>query len=124
MQTLNQTKQRISEDSQHCLPEWKIPLMDFVDDFRYYRDPQMIAEPFALGDERDERVNALLAATAEQLCAELKLAVPLWIRAVPAVREPWFVSGMESLKAIALVESPLPFRLRKLFVLENFLARA
>lgn len=117
MQTLNQTKQRMSEDPQH----WAIPLMDFVDDFRYYRDPQMIAEPFAMGDER---MDALLAATAEQLCGELKLAVPPWIRAVPAVREPWFVSGMESLKAIALVESPLPFRLRKLFVLENFLARA
>jgi hypothetical protein len=68
-------------------------------------------------------MDALLAATAEQLCHELKLAPPPWIQAVPAVREPWFVSGMESLKAISLVESPLPFRLRKLFVLENFLSR-
>jgi hypothetical protein len=42
---------------------------------------------------------------------------------VPAPHDPWFVSGMESLKAIALVESPLPFRLRKIFVLENFLSR-
>jgi hypothetical protein len=30
---------------------------------------------------------------------------------------------MESLKAIALVESPLPFRIRKVFVLANFLSR-
>ncbi len=116
MLTLKQVKQHITDDPQH----WAIHLMDFVDDFRYYRNPQMLAEPFALNDER---VDALLAATAEQLCHELKLAVPLWIQAVPAVREPWFVSGMESLKAIALVESPLPFRLRKVFVLENFLSR-
>jgi hypothetical protein len=30
---------------------------------------------------------------------------------------------MENLKAIALVESPLRFRIRKIFVLENFLNR-
>ncbi|MEO6724156.1 MAG: hypothetical protein ABIU20_07830 [Blastocatellia bacterium] len=116
MLTLKQARQQINDDPQH----WAIHLMDFVDDFRCYRDPQMIAEPFEL---TDERMDALLAATAEQLCEELKLAVPSWIRAVPAVREPWFVSGMENLKAITLVESPLPFRLRKVFVLENFLSR-
>ena len=92
--------------------------MDFVDDFRYYRDQRMIEEPFELDDER---FDALLAATAEQLCYELKINPPEWILAVPAPRDPWFVSGMESLKSIALVESPLPFRLRKIFVLENFL---
>jgi len=117
MLTLKQVKQQISAEPQH----WAIHLMDFVDNFRFYRDPQMLAEPFVLDDER---LDALLAATAEQLCYELKLAVPRWIQAVPAVREPWFVAGMESLKAISLVESPLPFRLRKIFVLDNFLSRA
>ena len=116
MLTLKQVKQQITDDPQH----WATHLMDFVDDFRYYRAAQMLVEPFALNDER---IDALLAATAEQLCHELKLAVPPWIQAVPAVRDPWFVSGMENLKAISLVESPLPFRMRKLFVLENFLAR-
>lgn len=116
MLTVKQVKQQISGDPQN----WTIYLMDFVDNFRYYREPQMIAEPFTLSDER---MDALLAATAEQLCAELKIEPPQWLRLIPAVRDPWFVSGMESLKAIALVESPLPFRLRKLFVLENFLSR-
>ena len=63
------------------------------------------------------------AATAEQLRYELKFKPPEWILAVSAPRDPWFVSKVESLKAIALVESPLPFRLRKIFVLENFLSR-
>ncbi len=116
MLTLKQVKQQINDDPRN----WALHLMDFVDDFRYYRDPQMIAEPFTLSDER---IDALLAATAEQLCAELKIEPLQWLRLVPAVRDPWFVSGMENLKAIALVESPLPFRLRKLFVLENFLTR-
>jgi hypothetical protein len=80
----------------------------------------MIEEPFELNDER---FDALLAATAEALCSELNIKPPAWILAVPPVRRAWFVSGMESLKAIALVESPLPFRMRKIFVLENFLSR-
>jgi hypothetical protein len=94
--------------------------MDFVDDFRYYRDPKMIDEPFELDDER---FDALLAATAEQLCEEMNIKTPEWILRVPAPHDPWFVGEMESLKAIAIVESPLPFRIRKLFVLENFLSR-
>src|SRR5262245_53743089 len=116
MTTLKQVKQEIAADPGN----WFIYLMDFVDDFRRRRDPRMIEEPFELSDER---FDALLAATAEQLCVELELEPPEWILAVPAVRRAWFVSGMESLKAIALVESPLPFRMRKVFVLENFLSR-
>jgi hypothetical protein len=48
---------------------------------------------------------------------------PEWVLNVPACKDPWFVSGIENLKAIALVESPLFFRIRKIFVLENFLTR-
>jgi hypothetical protein len=116
MLTLNQVKKRIKDDPNN----WRVYLMDFVDDFRHYRDLQMIDQPFGLDDER---FDALLAATAEQLCNELKIKTPVWILSVPAPRDPWFVSEIESLKAIAIVESPLPFRIRKLFVLENFLSR-
>jgi hypothetical protein len=94
--------------------------MDFADDFRYYKDPTAIAEPI---DLTNERFDALLASTAEYLCDELGLDVPEWILRVPVCKDPWFVSGMEDLKAIALVESPLRFRIRKIFVLENFLSR-
>lgn len=116
MATLKQVKQQITADPKN----WFIYLMDFVDEFRRRRDVRMIEEPFELNDER---FDALLAATAEELCSELNIKPPAWILAVPAVRRAWFVSGMESLKAIALVESPLPFRMRKIFVLENFLSR-
>jgi hypothetical protein len=37
---------------------------------------------------------------------------------------PWFVAGVENLKASALVESPVQFRRNNVFVLGNFLARA
>lgn len=116
MITLRQVKEKIQKDPEN----WQIYLMDFVDDFRYYKDPKAIAEPFEL---TDDRIDALLASTAHYLCDELGIPPPEWILEVPACNEPWFVSGLENLKAIALVESPVHFRLRKIFVLENFLTR-
>ena len=71
----------------------------------------------------DRRFDALLASTIEYLCDEMRLEAPAWVWAVPSLKEPWFLSGMESLKAIAIVESPVFFRRRKIFVLENFLYR-
>ena len=94
--------------------------MDFVDDFRYHKDSRAVAEPFALAGDR---MDALLASTAEALCDELGIDAPEWLSRVPACSEPYFVSGFENLKAISIVESPLRFRLRKIFVLENFLSR-
>lgn len=114
--TLRKTKEKIEQD-----PEWWcIHLMNFVDDFRYYRDPKAIAEPFELSDER---MDALLASTAESLCDEFSLETPDWLTDVPPCRDPYFVGEIQNLKAISIVESPLRFRMRKIFVLENFLSR-
>lgn len=116
MITLGEVKEQIEANPQH----WRIYLMDFVDDFRYYRQETAIAQPFAL---TNPQMDALLASTVEYLCAELNIRPPLWLLEVPASPEPWFVSGLENLKAIALVETPVWFRIRKIFVLENFLNR-
>ncbi len=116
MITLHETQQRILADPAH----WSIHLMDFVDDFRYYKDPAAINEPMVL---TGDRMDALLAATAETLCKELDLPAPAWLASVPPCQIPWFVAGLENLKAIALAESPLPFRWRKIFVTEGFLSR-
>lgn len=116
MTTLKQVRERISGDDKN----WPAYLMEFVDELRRTRDPQTIADAFvAAGDEKD----ALLASTAEALCDELGLDVPHWISRIPACHDPYFVAGLENLKAISLVESPVRFRLRKIFVLENFLRR-
>ena len=68
-------------------------------------------------------MDALLASTAESLCDESGIEPPDWIAGIPACSHPFFVSGIENLKAIAIVESPLRFRIRKIFVMENFLSR-
>ncbi len=94
--------------------------MNFVDDFRLTKNPRALKEPFSLDDEK---MDALLASTAESLCDELDLQPPAWLETIPECKEPWFVGDLERLKAISIVESPLRFRMRKIFVLENFLSR-
>jgi hypothetical protein len=116
MITLKETRQKIESDTQW----WAIHLMNFVDDFRRHKNLLAVAEPFERGDSK---MDALLASTAESLCDELGLEPPLWLGQIPECEEPWFVSGFERLKAISIVESPLRFRMRKIFVLENFLSR-
>ena len=99
---------------------WVVPLMDFVDEMRRSRDPELIRVPFRLDNER---LDAILASTIESLCNELGMEVPDWVWDVPVCSHPWFVSGVENLKAICIAESPAFFRRRKIFVLENFLSR-
>jgi len=110
------TKTRFVNDPQW----WKIALMDFVDDFRRTKDPLAVAENFELNDERKD---AVLAAVIETLCDEMEIAVPEWLEDIPACREPYFVAELENLKATAIAESPARFRIRKVFVLDNFLVR-
>jgi hypothetical protein len=116
MITLREVRDQINADPKH----WRIYLMDFVDDYRRNKNPRAVAEPFAFAGDK---MDALLASTAESLCDELGMETPEWLSHVPACSEPYFVSGFENLKAISIVESPLRFRIRKIFVLENFLSR-
>lgn len=116
MITLKETKEKIAADPRW----WKIHFFDFVDDFRANRDLTALDEPFELSNDQ---TDALLASTVESLCHELNLEAPLWLREIPACNRPYFVSGVENLKAAAIVQSPLRFRIRKVFVLENFLER-
>lgn len=104
----------------HPEPERTVFFLDFVDDFRRDQSPAMIAEPFPL---QDERIDALCACAVETLCDELGLSIPQWILDVPPCKTPYFVGGYQNLRALALVESPLRFRMRLIFVLENFLTR-
>jgi hypothetical protein len=116
MRTLHETRERIAADPKN----WCIHLMDFVDDFRYYKDTRAIAKPFEPGEPK---MDALLASTAEALCDEMSFPPPQWLSEVPACANPFFVGEIENLKAISIVQSPLRFRIRKIFVLENFLSR-
>ena len=110
---------RILEDGE---ASWRHHLMDCVDVVRRSRSAAELETPPAR--ELPERLRALMAGVAETLAAECGFGAPQWTGAVGCLDRPWFVSGFESLKASALVESPVPFRSRNVFVLANFLERA
>jgi transcriptional regulator with XRE-family HTH domain len=101
---------------------WKTHLFDFVDAFRSTHDEALVQEGPVT--ELDVRLQALCASVTEALCCELSLPLPPWCAGIPPLTTPWFVAGIENLKAMALVESPAWFRARGIFVLDNFLSRA
>lgn len=100
---------------------WPYLLFEFVDAFRRHKDSKYVECAPVHG--LSPKIAALMASTVEALCVELHVPIPLWCAAVPALQAPWFVSGVENLKATALVESPVWFRRRNIFVFENFLNR-
>jgi transcriptional regulator with XRE-family HTH domain len=101
---------------------WSLHLFNFADSFRTRASGALVEAPPLPGLE--PRLQALTASLVEALCDEAKLPRPWWTLGVPALETPWFPSETENLKASALVESPVPFRKRNIFVLANFLQRA
>ena len=101
---------------------WKIHLFDFVDEFRRTADGRLVILPPP--SSLDKRIVALLASTVRALCEEVGSSTPRWAMLRHFIPTPWFVSGMNSLKASALLESPLYFRANNIFVHSNFLSRA
>ncbi len=102
--------------------DWTIALFDFVDAFRKQPTSDLIEHPPVAN--LSVTLKSLLASVVETLCDEKQLPYPNWVYATFALSSPWFVGETENLKAMALVESPVHFRKRNIFVLENFLSRA
>ena len=116
---LRDVKQQIESDSKN----WLIWLMDFVDDFRYHKDPAAVVEPFEFNNEK---VDAVLASVAEYLCDELDIECPEWLLKVPACKVPWFRFGEVTTVAWTFEIESLPgrktypiYRLIKSFELEK-----
>ncbi len=100
---------------------WKIHFMNFVDEFRRTCDVRLILLAPVPG--LDQKLHALFASITSALCYETGVNLPLWAQREHFLDRPWFVSGMQSLKAMALLESPPEFRRNNIFVHENFLRR-
>jgi hypothetical protein len=101
--------------------DW-VPFFDAVDEVRRSRRFEALKRIYSRS--RRTRERALLNSTACALAAELGDAPPWWAMRPLLLPEPWFVAGVENLKASALVESPIQFRRNNIFVLGNFLSRA
>jgi hypothetical protein len=84
--------------------------------------PPLLAPAFG---EPGKIKDAYLAATAEELARKFKLPFHSWFAAEERkLHRPWFASPLASLRAVLLLESPVGFRSRNLFVSENALHRA
>lgn len=101
---------------------WRIHLMNMVDEFNTTYDERLFVLP--PHPKLNARIAALIAGTIVELCHANKMTPPDWALTMSPLEKPWFVSGIENLKASALVESPMGFRMKNIFVLENFLSRA
>jgi hypothetical protein len=99
-------------------------LREFLDEFYpadSARKARMIADrPDQVGTVHD----AYLGAVAEHLARRFNLPIPEWVDEPQRFLDnPFFAGGFEDLKAILLVESPLAFRRRQIFVSANALSR-
>ncbi len=84
------------------------------------RGRALAIEPQTLGGVHD----AYLAALAEHLALSDRKTAPAWTEGSSRfLTEPFFAGGLESLKATLLVESPLAFRRRLIFISANGLSR-
>lgn len=104
-------------------------LANFLDEFYLSPDAKVLVdEPPLLAPllgESGQVQDAYLAATAEELCRTYQLPFPKWTDSEDRkLHRPWFASSLASLRAILILESPVGFRSRNLFVSENALSRA
>jgi hypothetical protein len=92
---------------------------EFLDEFYKVetdveRLQSLSGEPAPSGDRK---LDAWYAAAAEHLCFQNRLMPPDWTQEPSRfLHKPYFPSGLESLKALCIKESPTAFRRRMIFV--------
>jgi hypothetical protein len=118
--TLCEVVRRVKSGEQKFDPS----LREFLDAF--YANPS--SRQAALEDRPasiDAVHDAYVAAVAEHLSRLHGLALPEWTETHGnGLHEPFFAGGLQSLKAVLVVESPAAFRRRLLFVSKDALSRA
>jgi transcriptional regulator with XRE-family HTH domain len=100
-------------------------VLDLLDRLNSATDGVMMAmvagRPRGTGDPR---FDAYLAALTEHLCVGRDLVPPPWVHDPDRfLRRWWFMSGFKSLHAAALVESPISFARRGVFITDGALKR-
>jgi hypothetical protein len=97
---------------------------EFLDDSRAASIPELLLSCRERPDDTgDTRVDAVLAALAEHLCAERGVAAPRWTLEPRESTPWWFVADHPGFIATALRESPISFARRGVFITRGALER-
>ncbi|KJE19646.1 hypothetical protein FF36_06050 [Frankia torreyi] len=109
---------------------WRHIVVQLLDDYTSVLRHQGLDAAQAMWTDRprpsgDRRVDAALAALGEYLARRNGWPAPPWVRDPALEAVPWwFVTALKGLHPRALVESPLSFRKRGVFITSGALQRA
>jgi hypothetical protein len=104
--------------------DFDISVREFLDEWQAMSTQQKTSALEREPQRLDHVKDAYLAAVAEHLALSDRLPTPEWTEeSCRFLSRPFFAGGLESLKAILLVESPLAFRRRLIFISADGLYR-
>lgn len=104
----------------------KYKIANFIDEFNYANKEtkKKMIEKFPFKGIKNKKISAYIAAMVEELCFSNNLKTPEWVfNNKYQLKTPFFIGGLETIKAFLIVESPSSFRRRNIFVSENVLKR-
>lgn len=119
----------LSEERGSLLDAWRFGLKQLVDDYETalrHEGQDAAARLFADSPPPSGscQFDAALAALTEHLARRDGWTPPAWAFEPHRYAQPWwFVDGLESLRATALVDSPAAFRKRGVFICDGALTR-
>ncbi|MBT9167254.1 MAG: hypothetical protein DDT19_00579 [Syntrophomonadaceae bacterium] len=101
-----------------------IAIGDFIDEFKSAdkekRELMVLHPPIG---EKHQKIPVYLASVAEYLCRKYNLAVPKWTKGYYLPQPFFYGPDNPDLRAVLLVESPIAFRKRNIFISANGMDR-